>query len=235
MIPVCHQKILKDQIAESGADEDLFGKWWDGIDTGIGAAELREVSISTAAQIIEKYEYLGTMCNAPIKAYGIFWEGNCGGVVVFGAVSPPNVAASVSKGHPKRVIQLARGASVHWAHKHASSKLIGYALREVAKLGYWFVVAYSDPDAGEIGTVYQATNWLYCGLTKKRPDYITPEGKRLVGNVPKGFVDSCEIVERTRKHRCIFVLGNKRERKARRPHLSWVPDNGYPKRDAQQG
>ena len=35
----------------------------------------------------------------------------------------------------------------------------------MAEKGFHIFVAYSDGDAGEIGTVYQATNWLYCGET----------------------------------------------------------------------
>ena len=32
--------------------------------------------------------------------------------------------------------------------------------------GIHIFIAYSDAEAGEIGTVYQATNWFYCGTTK---------------------------------------------------------------------
>ena len=227
----CHQKIVKERAAARNAGADMFGNWWEELDRNIDMAELREISISTANEIIKEYEYLGTMCNAPIRAYGIFWNGNCGGVVVFGAVSPPNVAKSACSKYPKRVIQLGRGASVHWAHEHASSKLIAYALKKIQELGYWFVIAYSDPDAGEVGTVYQATNWLYCGLTAKRPDYIMPNGRRLVGNVPKGFVKDCEKAERTRKHRYLYVLGSKKQKKHRKEFVSWDIIDTYPKRD----
>ena len=226
----CHQKIVKDRAAANNSGADMWGNWWEDLDINIAAAELREVSISTASAIIGEYEYLGTMCNAPIRAYGIFWQGNCGGVIVFGAVSPPNVARSVCRSNPKRVIQLGRGASVHWAHEHSSSKLIAFGLSNMAKLGYWFAIAYSDPDAGEIGTVYQATNWKYCGLTAKRPDYITPEGKRLVGNVPAGFVKDCIRVDRTRKHRYVYVLGSSKQAKNRLRLLDWVVSDKYPKR-----
>ena len=36
----------------------------------------------------------------------------------------------------------------------------------MSKKGYKFCIAFSDPDAGEIGTVYQATNWMYLGTKK---------------------------------------------------------------------
>jgi hypothetical protein len=75
-----------------------------------------------------------------------------------------------------RLLQLQRGACVHWAHHHAASRLIAYSLAEEEKRGTRIVVAFSDPAAGEIGTVYQATNWLYCGFTEERPDYVDAGG-----------------------------------------------------------
>ena len=38
-------------------------------------------------------------------------------------------------------------------------------------------VAYADSDAGEIGTVYQACNWLYCGKTSGTTMYRDATGK----------------------------------------------------------
>ncbi len=225
-----HQRIIRDQKASLNGEDGLFGAFWSDIDTDIKRAELRETNLRTAAAIIEEYEYLGTMPNAPMKAYGIFWDGNCGGVVVFGAVSPPNVAPSIiPEPFASKVIQLGRGACVHWAHPNSASKLISFALREIEKEGWRIVVAFSDPDAGEIGTVYQASNWIYCGLTSKRPDYFLPNGKRMVGHFQ---VDGLSRGERTRKGRYIYVLGSKSERRAIKRELNWKSET-YPKRAAE--
>ena len=43
--------------------------------------------------------------------------------------------------------------------------------------GYKYVIAFSDPEAGEIGTLYQATNWYYLGLgTTKHYDIYYKKG-----------------------------------------------------------
>jgi hypothetical protein len=39
-----------------------------------------------------------------------------------------------------------------------------------------FVLAYSDPAAGHLGTIYQATNWLYTGLSSATPLYDIGDG-----------------------------------------------------------
>lgn len=225
-----HQRIIRERKASERGSDGLFGAWWDGIDVDINKATLREVSLRTAAKIITEYEYLGTMPNAPIKAYAIIWEKSVGGVIVFGAVSPPSVARSVvSEAWSDKVIQLARGACVNWAHPHAASKLIGFGLKEIAKIGYRIAIAYADPDAGEIGTVYQATNWLYCGLTAKRPDYLRPDGSRWMGHMKAGVAATLEKTDRTRKGRYVYILGSHKERKLIRQDLRW-PVEPYPKR-----
>ena len=58
---------------------------------------------------------------------------------------------------------LNRGACVHWAHEHSASFLIARSCRLMTDKGFHIFVAYSDPEAGEVGTVYQACGWSYCG------------------------------------------------------------------------
>ena len=225
-----HQKIMREKIALQETESSLFGPYLQNIDVDINKAELCQVSIRSAKEIIKKYEYLGTMCNAPMFAYGIHWDGQLAGVVVYGSPSPPIIAKSVVGEELKsKVIQLGRGACVHWAHPHAGSKLIAYSLREIKKLGYKVVVAFTDPDAGEIGTLYQATNWLYAGLTAVRPDYIDANGKRVVGHFKKGQASKLIKVPRTRKGRYVYILGNKTDKKNYYNSLKW-PIEQYPKR-----
>jgi hypothetical protein len=223
----CHQRIIREKISQDPSGE-LFHFWKD-LDVSINKAELMPISHATASAIIRQYEYLGTMSNAPIASFGIYWGGFCGGVVVFGSPSPPSIASSViPKEYASKVIQLGRGASVHWAHEHASSKLIGYGLKEIEKLGYRVVFAFADPMAGEIGTVYQATNWLYCGWTEKRPDYIDGYGKVIVG--PVGVIKGhMTIKPRPRKRRYVHILGDRREKRNFRAMLKW-PVFPYEKR-----
>jgi hypothetical protein len=43
--------------------------------------------------------------------------------------------------------------------------------------GYNIFIAYSDPDAGEIGTIYQACGWFFCGFTNPTEKFRTPVGE----------------------------------------------------------
>jgi hypothetical protein len=84
--------------------------------------------------------------------------------VVFAAGSAPESGDLCGREHRDRAICLARGACVHWAHPHAASFLIARACKFAhAEFGWKIFYAYSDPTAGEIGTVYRAANWIYLG------------------------------------------------------------------------
>jgi hypothetical protein len=224
---ICHQKLIRDQRRDTDADADLFGRWWEGIDTSPDKATFQSVDHVTAKSIIEKYEWLGTYCNSPLEAFGIFWEGNCAGVVVYAAPTH-TLPLSICKSQHK-VCQIARGTCVHWAHPHAASMLISWSLKQMAKKGYDIAVAFSDPDAGEIGTVYQACNALYCGRTPLKVDYFEENGAKR-SFVKKGQASRLNKKKRTRKHRYLFLLGSKTDKKKIRRSLCWEIED-YPKRE----
>lgn len=144
-------------------------------------AVVRSVSRRMAEQIILKYEWLGTM--APTRYhYGIFFGSYCAGVCCV-AVGSGTAGSNVHKmfGLPaQQVATLARGACVHWAPKGTNSKLVSWTLKLLAKdTGAKVVIAYSDTDAGEIGTIYQACNWTCIGRTGSVRQIIAPNGRIL--------------------------------------------------------
>lgn len=122
-------------------------------------------------QFIQKYEWLGKI------GYGVRWvftarhENKLAGVVM---ISEPN---SYQFGEQEALIQ--RGAVSSWAPKNLNSKLVMFACRwMVRNTNKRYFVAYSDPDAGEIGTIYQACNFDYLGQNYGSSVYYKlPSGK----------------------------------------------------------
>lgn len=224
MIGVAHQRKIRD--SRSVSERPPIGVV---LPVAMEDASLCEVSYSTAKEVILDYEYLGTMPSGFRCAYGIYWSGACAGVVVFGSPNPMQIAKSLFGGPwQDAVMQIHRGACVWWAHPHSASRLIGFALRELGKQKRWrAVVAFSDPDAGEIGTVYQATNFLYCGLTAKRPDYFTESGRRCVGHF-----NTAGLVKRDRVRKRRYVHLMRRFRKESMASLKW-PVRPYDKRASE--
>lgn len=141
-------------------------------------ARVRLVSRRLAEQIILKYEWLGTM--APTTwHYGIFFGNFCAGVTCVGrgvAVGGTNLHKPFSVDRSDLLV-LARGANVHWSPLGANSKLVSWTCRLLAKdANAKLVIAYSDTDAGEIGTIYQACNWFYIGRGASTTQYVAPNG-----------------------------------------------------------
>jgi hypothetical protein len=145
---------------------------------------VKEIPKSEAKKIILKYEWLGNM-GVTDHAFGLYFGEHLAGAVCFGRTAGTKTAASVcGKDYAHLVKVLNRGACVHWAHPHSASFLISRACRLMTEKGYHIFVAYSDAEAGEIGTVYQACGWNYCGTTKSGSSMFVWAGKP-IANDPK--------------------------------------------------
>lgn len=90
----------------------------------------------------------------------------------------------------------------------AESKFIAEALGMFYRtFGNAILVSYADTDLGHIGSVYQASNWIYTGKTPSRTDKFVPEGKHS-RHYDKNQDNSVRVV-RSSKHRYVLFVGTK--------------------------
>jgi len=155
---------------------------------GLKNAMVVEISYEKAKEIILRFEWLRSMGTTE-RSFALLLDGELAGVCCFGRTGGTDTARSVcGEEWAQYVVTLCRGACCHWAHKNAASYLISAACKQMANSGRttkngrvvlpaYIFVAYSDTDAGEIGTVYQACNWLYCGKTSGTTMYRDVTGK----------------------------------------------------------
>lgn len=142
-------------------------------------AMVRPVSRKLAEQIILKYEWLGAMAQTGYH-YGIFYGAHCAGVCCVAAGSATGGVNSHLEWNVARdeLAVLARGACVHWSPSGTNSKLVSWTCKLLAKdTKAKLVIAYSDTDAGEIGTIYQACNWVCVGRGASTTQWIAPNGR----------------------------------------------------------
>jgi hypothetical protein len=143
----------------------------------IKSAEVRPVSRATAEAIILKYEWLRCMPAVVWYSFGIYFGGECGGVVCYGPEYSENlgklcrergiIAADWSKyGYEGKMILLSRGACTYWAHPHSASKLIRKSM-DLLPERFEVVTATVDAAAGEVGTIYQACGFHYVGSMRE--------------------------------------------------------------------
>lgn len=106
--------------------------------------------------------------------------------------------------------------------KNEASFLVSASLRLLPKGK--IVVSFADTDQGHKGTVYQAANFIYCGLSAKRTDWKVKGLEHLHGQtiadefrgqenraqaMRDKYGDDFYLKPRSRKHRYVFFVGSK--------------------------
>jgi len=113
---------------------------------------------------IERHEWLGKMPNRPTHRFAAFYAktGEIAGAIV---MAIPNTFSQVlGEQYKNREKLVSRGACISWSPKCLGSWLIMHSIRWMAKnTDFRVFSAYSDPDARELGTIYQACNFYYLG------------------------------------------------------------------------
>lgn len=135
-------------------------------------------------------------------AFGLFEDEALVGVVTYGKPASPFLCKGVAGYENRhRVIELNRLVVVT-PTANAASFTVGRSLKQLPP--GLFVVSYADTGKGHVGYVYQATNFLYTGLSVKYNDLFM-EGKHSRHlDVCK---DVCEKRPRSRKHRYVTFTG----------------------------
>jgi hypothetical protein len=91
------------------------------------------------------------------------------------------------------------------------------------------VVSFADISKNHHGYIYQATNWIYTGLNAERFEWKSKSNPNLhYRNIAQRFIgiDKKEIadlfkIKLSRKHRYVFFLGNKNQKKIMRKNLKY--------------
>lgn len=154
-------------------------------------------------------------------AYGLFDADELIGVVTYG--TPPSSTLRVGLAgaeYKEKVLELNR-LCLKYNRKNEASRLVGASLRMLPES---IVVSYADTEQGHKGYVYQACNFLYCGLSAKRTDWKVKGKEHLHGQtiadefrgVPnrakamrEKYGDDFYLAPRPRKHRYVYIVGSK--------------------------
>lgn len=129
---------------------------------------------------IERHEWLGKLPARPTHRFTARLKKNgiLAGVVV---MSTPNTFSHLlGKENRDKEKLIARGASISWAPKNMGSWIVSSSVKwMVQNTDFRVFTAYSDPEAKELGTIYQAMNWIYLGQTSGTvKQYFDPKRPR---------------------------------------------------------
>ncbi len=163
---------------------------------------------------IKRYEWLGTVGVYPKWVFTARYRSILCGVVLF---NEPNAYSKVlGEDTPIYEALIQRGACISWSPKGLASKLIMFGCRYLVKATQKrCFVGYSDSEAGEIGTIYQACNFEFLGSKFGASTlYTHPEFKN-------GNPFSSQVLRRTSTLRWWAKRNNILMEK------SWLKDNGF--------
>lgn len=158
-------------------------------------------------------------------AFGLFDDLHMVGCIIYGKPANQQLCKGVCGiEESSHVIELTRLWIEDDTPKNTESFLIGNSLKMLPPQ-YDVIVSYAEINAGHVGTIYQATNWLYTGLSDKHIEWrldgqTNKHGRHLfdehggLENAKKFYGDRLLRVERGRKHRYVMLRGSKSRRKS---------------------
>ena len=130
---------------------------------------------AAAKYAVEKYHYSHCMPAWKSTRIGVWEFGKFVGVILYGVGANRNLSRPF---HLKSIeaCELVRVALAPGRH-HPTSKCVAISLKMLKRQspGLRLVVSYADEGQGHVGTIYQATNWIYLGAATQ--PYLKVRGK----------------------------------------------------------
>ncbi len=201
---------------------------------------LQPIPFVAAKKILAKHHYLHSLPGGTKLAFGTFVEGRLLGAITFG-VGPYNAFALVEEAHPDHCLTLTRLWLSEELPPNSESRVISVCLRYLRKYTTLkFILTYADPAQGHVGTIYQATGWLYTGLSEATPkldigDGIARHSRSLAhafGSHSLKYLSerglNVKVLPQIPKHRYIYFLDQDYRNRLKAPALP------YPKRETNE-
>ncbi len=130
---------------------------------------IQPIPIAIARVPVERYHYLHSFPGGTRLCLGVFHLTALQGVVVLG-VGPRMAHRLVQGAQPPDGLTLTRLWLDDALPRNSESWAIGQTVRFLRQhTPVKFLLSYADPRAGHVGTIYQATNWIYTGLSQAQP------------------------------------------------------------------
>jgi hypothetical protein len=137
---------------------------------------VQPIPLITAKKLIEAKHYLHSVPGGTKLCFGTFLNNRFLGAITLGA--GPAYAHSLVAGATRiDCLTLTRLWLSDELPANSESRTIGIVIRALRRYtDIKFLLSYADPVQGHLGTIYQATGWLYIGLSSAMPLYDLGDG-----------------------------------------------------------
>tara|TARA_R100000742_G_C4277840_1_gene100038 strand:- start:2101 stop:2742 length:642 start_codon:yes stop_codon:yes gene_type:complete len=158
-------------------------------------------------------------------SFGLFDRSVLVGVVTYGTPASNSLCVGLcGKEYKSIVLELNRLCINDELPSNCASFFISRTFKLLPKPT--ILVSYADKSFGHTGYIYQATNWIYTGLSDKRRERYNPDDLEKHGR----HISSLDLPlrDRPRKHRYVYFIGSKKDKKLLKNKLLY-PTKEYPK------
>ena len=201
---------------------------------------VQPIPFIAAKQILIRHHYLHSLPGGTKLAFGAFVDGKLLGAITFG-IGPYNAFSLVDGTCPDNCLTLSRLWLSERLPPNSESRVISVCLRYLRKYTTLkFILTYADPAQGHVGTIYQATGWLYTGLSEATPkldigDGIARHSRSLAhafGSHSLKYLSerglNVKVLPQIPKHRYIYFLDQDYRNRLKAPALP------YPKKGTNE-
>jgi len=143
---------------------------------------IKQIDSKLANRLIIENHYSGTVPKGVKYHLGIFIGDALYGVAQFGyGIKPQQTCKWVRGTKPEEYLELNRLWISDKLGKNAESNAIAKSLKWVKenKPELKWIISFADGMMGKVGTIYQATNFIYTGFRRDGGIWMTKDGERL--------------------------------------------------------
>lgn len=189
---------------------------------------VRQINSTLGKNFIRENHYSRSCHNGPM-CWGLFEGQRLIGVLAFATPGSENVRRSVfGAGRESEVTELHRLVVLDGTPTNTESWFIAKAIKGLNSYRpqYRAVLSFADGTEGHRGTIYQASNALYCGTTGRSRFWRDAEGRlrhprqnghNVTPDEAEAFGWTSEM--RDAKHRYLFLVGSPSQRRHDRRDL----------------
>lgn len=143
---------------------------------------------------------------------GVWEKGNYIGVIIYGMGANKDLLKpfDLTQSQGCELVRIALNR-----HENSVSRMISISLKMIKKFcpGIKLIVSFADKEQGHYGGIYQATNWIYTGVTNSADEYLYKSKRwhgrafrKSFGSHKKFIGKGLKIVKGSQKHRYLMPL-----------------------------
>ena len=188
------------------------------------------ISYNDTKPFILHIHYTKRMPSVIQYSFGLFYKNELVGVVCYGSPASQALCKGVAGIENKPLVKELSRLVLKNNIKNEASFLVSKSLKMLEKP--LIIVSYADTSQHHTGYIYQATNFIYTGLSDKRTEWrqknSNKHSRHLTSTKRKENPDNFYLIQRPQKHRYIYIIANKKDKKNLLKKLNY-PILDYPK------